>query len=299
MSAGNFAAWLRLELTFEGGKVDDPQDPGGRTAYGVTQRVYDGWRRNRHLMPRDVFLITQDEISSIYAEGFWKKVCGDQLPDGVDIVVADGAINSGPSQSIKWVQRALGVRVDGVMGDATIAAIRAHPDHDALVAAICDRRLAFLKALKTFRRFGRGWTSRVQQLEIVGQRLASGADASDVVPLFDRGMSEKARLECAKTAPPRADAIWGAGAAGGTISQVVDALTPTAEHLQSVSTLLTVLTALGGALTVGGLIYRTWAAQRAAQLADALDLRPASPLAPSDPGAAMTEPSEQPAGAAS
>ncbi|GJE44844.1 glycoside hydrolase family 108 protein [Methylobacterium soli] len=275
MTAGNFTAWLKLELIFEGGRVDDPRDPGGRTAFGVTQRVYDGFRRNRGQPARDVFRITSAEVAEIYRENYWKKVCGDQLPDGVDIVVGDGAINSGPSQSIKWLQRALGtVRVDGVMGDATIAAARAHPDHDALIAAICDRRMAFLKALKTFRTYGKGWTSRVFQLRDAGQGLATGAGMTDVRATYVADMSQPARLECAKKPPPKADAIWGAGAAGGALSQIVDALTPTAERVQLIGTVLAVITAVGAFLTVAGLVYRTWAAQRTAELNDALDLRP-------------------------
>ncbi len=52
---------------------------------------------------------------------------GDELPAGIDYVLFDGAVNSGPVQSVKWLQRALGVRVDGVMGEATVAAAEAYP----------------------------------------------------------------------------------------------------------------------------------------------------------------------------
>lgn len=78
---------------------------------------------------------------------------GDLLPDGVDYVVLNGAGNSGVSQSIKWLQRALGPlykgAIDGVMGFSTLDALKGVNNHDALIARICDQRLNFLRHLKT------------------------------------------------------------------------------------------------------------------------------------------------------
>jgi hypothetical protein len=54
---GTFADALSHLLVREGGKVDNPKDPGGRTNQGVTQRVYNGWRTRSHLPVRDVYLI--------------------------------------------------------------------------------------------------------------------------------------------------------------------------------------------------------------------------------------------------
>jgi lysozyme family protein len=94
MAEANLKPWFKVEMTFEGGRVDDKADPGGRTAYGVTQRVYNGWRRARKLPIRDVWLIEVSELVDIYKTGYWDKVWGDRLPEGLDIVVGDGAINS-------------------------------------------------------------------------------------------------------------------------------------------------------------------------------------------------------------
>lgn len=104
--------------------------------------------------------MTPVERDDIYDRQYWDAVKADQLPAGVDYVVFDGAVNSGPMQSIKWLQRALQPvytgQIDGVMGLATLAALNATNNHDALVDRICDRRLAFLKALRTWCTFGRG-----------------------------------------------------------------------------------------------------------------------------------------------
>ncbi|QRM54083.1 hypothetical protein F3Y30_05605 [Sinorhizobium sp. BG8] len=90
-------------------------------------------------------------------------------PRAVSYVAFNGAVNSGVLQSAKWLQRALGIKADGVIGPATLAAIRACQNHDALVDAICDRRLAFLRGLKTWKTFGKGWASRVAGVRSVGK----------------------------------------------------------------------------------------------------------------------------------
>lgn len=111
-------------LVHEGGKVDHPKDPGGRTNKGVTQRVYNAWRSKSNLPPRDVYLIADMEVAAIYRFQYWDAIMGDRLPEGVGYVVFDGAVNSGPKQSIKWLQRALSSlytgKVDGVMGALTL-----------------------------------------------------------------------------------------------------------------------------------------------------------------------------------
>lgn len=108
-------------LVHEGGKADNPKDPGGRTNQGVIQRTYDAWRRRKGLPVRDVYLMTASERDEIYRTQYWDAIKADELPPGVSYVVFDGSVNSGVSQSVKWLQRALGAvytgKVDGVIGD--------------------------------------------------------------------------------------------------------------------------------------------------------------------------------------
>lgn len=277
MTARNFAACMRHVLVFEGGKVDHPKDPGGRTNQGVIQRVYDGWRERNHLRQRDVYSMTADERDAIYREGYWNQVRGNELPAGIDIVVFDGAVNSGPHQSVKWLQRALGVtRIDGVVGPATLAAIDAHPDHDQLVKAICDRRLAFLQALKTWPTFGKGWSSRVSQVRRIGQAWATGSVGP--APVFADGGQAKAPIEDARALPTKApaDAATGAGVASGglagTVQSTKDAIEPYAGSAAWINHVLVALAILSALLIIGGILYRLYATRKAHRQADVLDL---------------------------
>ncbi len=277
MASTNYDRSLARVLVFEGGKVDDPQDPGGRTNQGVTERVYHGWRARRGLPKRDVYLMEAAERDAIYREGYWTQVRGDDLPAGVDLVVFDGAVNSGPGQSIKWLQRALGVtKIDGVIGPVTLTAVAAHPDHDKLVAAIIERRFAFLRTLKTWKRYGRGWTSRLNQVRTMGQAMATGS----VVPQAKsvEGGNAKAPIEKAKPLPniAPADAATGAGmatgGAGAALQQAKEALLPLAGNGGWIDTTIAVLTVGGVAMVIGGMGWRWYASRKAHDQADALDL---------------------------
>src|SRR6187401_363537 len=120
MASKNFNKALQLVLAHEGGYVNHPKDPGGPTNKGITQRVYDMYRKDKGLNTRSVKNIDKAEISDIYKTRYWDMIKGDRLPDGIDYVVFDGAVNSGPGQSVKWLQRALGDnyagKVDGQLG---------------------------------------------------------------------------------------------------------------------------------------------------------------------------------------
>lgn len=152
--------WLGVH---EGGYVDHPQDPGGRTNKGVTQAVYDHYRQSQGLPVRSVWHLTGEEHHRIYRTRYWARVKGDQLPPGVDYCVFDAAVNSGVSQAAKWLQRAVGVRDDGVIGPVTLEAVNAS-DPLRVVESVCDQRLNMLRRLKTWPTFGKGWSRRVEDV---------------------------------------------------------------------------------------------------------------------------------------
>lgn len=267
-------------LVIEGGKVDDKNDPGGRTNQGVTQKVYSAWRKNSKLPSRDVYAMTPSERDAIYRAQYWDRIQGDKLPAGIGYVVFDGAVHSGVSQSIKWLQRALAPlykgAIDGQIGQLTLDAINAVNDHDSLIAKILDRRLAFLQALKTWKFYARGWDRRIKDALARGQAWAAGSVGP--TPVYIPSAERKANLEDAKVALPRAPGDL-AAAGGGTIGigvgplleQAKTELAPLAAKLAYVNSIIFWLTAAGLILAAAGIAYRFYAANQKKQLDDALD----------------------------
>lgn len=163
MAVANYKPSLTLVLAHEGGFVNHPKDPGGATNKGVTQAVYDAWRKLKGYKLRSVKLITTDEVVAIYQRQYWRLVRGDDLPAGVDYAVFDFAVNSGVSRAIRYLQRLVGVDDDAIFGALTMAAVldATRKNEEELILNYCANRMAFLKSLSTFPTFGKGWTRRV------------------------------------------------------------------------------------------------------------------------------------------
>ncbi|MBS0427618.1 MAG: glycoside hydrolase family 108 protein [Proteobacteria bacterium] len=141
-------------LGHEGGYVNDPRDPGGETNWGITVAVA---RREGYQGPmRD---LPCDTAKAIYRRKYWNAVRADELPDSVRFDVFDAAVNHGPVQSAKWLQRTVGTTADGVIGAQTVAAARiAGP---LIAAHFNGERLQFYTDLGTWPTFGKGWARRV------------------------------------------------------------------------------------------------------------------------------------------
>lgn len=178
----NFPASLAEVLKHEGGWSNHPQDPGGATMRGVTQRVYDAYRARNRLSARSVRNITDAELHDIYKAQYWDAVRADDLPSGIDFAVFDFAVNSGPVRAAKYLQMVLGVTADGAIGQVTLkAAAEAMPR--IVIVDLCDKRLAFLKNLSTWKTFGKGWSSRVAGVRAKALQMASGAPTAPVKPV--------------------------------------------------------------------------------------------------------------------
>jgi lysozyme family protein len=87
-------------LKYEGGKVDDPQDPGGRTNQGVTQKTFNAYLASKKQKPRDVYTMKDAERDDIYRSRYWNEAKGDQLPPGIDFVIFDAKGSAEPSREL-------------------------------------------------------------------------------------------------------------------------------------------------------------------------------------------------------
>ena len=170
---GNFERCLALVLKSEGGYVNNLADPGGMTNLGVTKKTYEAWV-NRTVDEAEMRGLTPDDVAPLYQRNYWDKVAANSLPVGVDYCLFDTAVNSGPSQAVKFIQRALNVVVDGILGQQTIAAANQR-DAAELVEQFCEERLQFMQSLSTWPTFGRGWQRRVEEVQAAAQAMLLGS----------------------------------------------------------------------------------------------------------------------------
>jgi lysozyme family protein len=150
----NFDQAFDALIGVEGDYSNNSNDPGGETRWGVTRKVaiQEGYTGDMRVFPRET-------AKDIYQRLYWTPLRADELPDGIRYTVFDGAVNSGVSQAVKWLQAALGVAQDGVIGPATIAA--ANAAGPLLGAVINAERLQFMTDLPQWAAFGRGWARRI------------------------------------------------------------------------------------------------------------------------------------------
>lgn len=154
-----FEQYFERLIGHEGGYVADSRDPGGETKFGISKRAYP------HL---DIKALMLQDAKAIYKRDYWDRACCDALPPGVAFDVFDAAVNSGIGQSIRFLQRAVGVADDGVVGPVTLAAVR-RTDAETVQARFNGQRLDFMSRLTTWDVFGKGWARRIAaNLKAVG-----------------------------------------------------------------------------------------------------------------------------------
>lgn len=162
----NFDQAFHTLLGHEGGFTEDPRDPGnwtgGRVGAGELRGTKFGIAANTY-PNEDIRNLTVDRAKEIYRRDFWNPVRADELPAEVRYAVFDAAVNSGVRQAARWLQRAVGVRDDGVIGPITLGAVRA-TDPQVLLRRMLSARLRFMTDLPTWPTFGRGWARRIADL---------------------------------------------------------------------------------------------------------------------------------------
>lgn len=158
MVASNFQKSLALVLQSEGGNDDDPDDHGGRTSRGITQREYDAWRKEEGQPILDVWKASDADVSAIYHDEYWEPYC-DGIPIAADYLFFDMSVNAGPNRAAILIQRALGVTADGRIGPITRQAI-VKSDPRILVNKFSIQKEAFYRGLHQ-PKFLKGWINRV------------------------------------------------------------------------------------------------------------------------------------------
>ena len=142
---------FEILIGHEGGYVNHPNDPGGETKYGISKRSYPH---------ENIKGMTLERAKIIYERDYWKP-CG---AAAVDPIIAfdlfDTAVNAGVTQAVRFLQRAAGVTVDGIIGLKTLRSVASF-DPYRLVARFNGHRLDHLNNLPTWPSFGKGWAQRI------------------------------------------------------------------------------------------------------------------------------------------
>lgn len=147
-------AFERL-IGHEGGYVNHPADPGGETNWGITKRTaleagYTGTMRE----------MTREQARDIYHTAYWNRAKADSYHPAIGFQLFDAAVNHGIGNAVRFLQRAVGVADDGIVGPRTLEAIRRMSVTDVLMRFNAER-LEFYTKLSTWGSFGKGWTRRV------------------------------------------------------------------------------------------------------------------------------------------
>jgi lysozyme family protein len=150
-----FEAAVAFVLAHEGGVSNDPRDPGGLTAFGISQRAHPDV---------DVSTLTREGAVALYRVRYWDACACDTLPAPLRLPLLDAAVQHGPTQAIRLLQDALGVRRDGILGPQTLMAAERLPWGDILVRFLAYR-LRLYASLPHQSVFGLGWARRTLNVQ--------------------------------------------------------------------------------------------------------------------------------------
>jgi len=137
-------------LEREAGFVDIPEDRGGATNRGITAATLGAWRKlGRPATAEEVQASTEDEARAIYrAQYVDQSGAGAFTHQPSFELVLDSAVQHGPRQAARFVQRAIGMTDDGMVGPFTRKAITA-TEGPRLYYRILAQRIRFLGRLIT------------------------------------------------------------------------------------------------------------------------------------------------------
>jgi lysozyme family protein len=268
----NLDAAMSLIFGQEGGYINARTDRGGPTKFGITARTLGAWRRlGRPATAAEVMALERPEARQIIECQFARPIGFDRLPAGLDYAVLDYAVNSGPAQAIKSLQRVLGVRpLDGLFGAITEEAVAGRPVA-SVITGLADERMRFLRSLGGAQGFGpngRGWTMRVTGKDPAGEwppepgvvgnalRMASGGSPPAVEPVSPPcGHASASPSQVRVTASREGRSLVAAiiGAVATQVDAVKAAIAPLAGSGGWIDILFVLVTVGGAVLALTGL----------------------------------------------
>lgn len=147
----DFNTAVERVLAVEKGYINNPEDPGGETHWGISKRAYPNI---------DIKNLTKNNAIDIYRKDFWDALDADKLPASVVYQLFDFAVNSGIQTAIRYFQRVLKVADDGYFGPVSKEAVTHISECDMLLSLVAER-LDYMTRLKNWPNAGKGWCNRM------------------------------------------------------------------------------------------------------------------------------------------
>ena len=148
----------------EGGYVDHPNDKGGPTKYGITLKTLAAWRGEVLTGSDDVKALTKEEATRIYREEYSLKPRFSLIENrSLRNLLIDSGVQHGPRRASKWLQRAVSVPDDGILGLVTLNAVQAIPAADIMLSVLAQRARLYANLVKKRKQrvFAAGWLERL------------------------------------------------------------------------------------------------------------------------------------------
>ena len=163
----DFVLWWETGGGDDGAYHLDPNDPGGATKWGISQKAYPDL---------DIKNISRHGAEAIYERDYWRTSKCHELPFPLNMVVFDASVNVGVGRSIKFLQSAAKVNTDGVIGPITLMSIdkRWHKNPSRFMAKVMAYRLKHYHVIagNGLGQYFHNWSRRTMELAILaGQSL--------------------------------------------------------------------------------------------------------------------------------
>lgn len=166
----NHKVLMPFILAYEGGYSNKKSDRGGATNKGVTLTTFRSVYGASKTV-NDLKAITNEQWEHVYKKYYWDKCMADDIKSqSVANLLVDFAWHSGVSRAVRYLQQTVGVKVDGIMGKQTLAAVNNYK-HGAWV--VFDKlkvaRVSFLNGIvkndPSQAANLKGWMNRVRDIQ--------------------------------------------------------------------------------------------------------------------------------------
>lgn len=147
----------------EGLFQNNPGDRGNWTTGVVAKGINKGTKFGISAMSYpnlDIKNLTVEQAKGIYYQDWWLELGMDKFDQALSFQMFDAAINHGMRNAGKMLQRAVGVKDDGIVGPLTSKAITGMSLSDVLMRFLGER-LEFMTYVGTWESFGKGWARRI------------------------------------------------------------------------------------------------------------------------------------------